>query len=127
MTEPRPGDPVLHLVAGVERGAPKARFLYGISRVASPCKEVSEEPPRAGEWAGRGTYYRIDLGGYQELEPKPRMQEVEAGLSDFILDELETLQPHHYPYMKYGDGFRGRQGVYLAQLTPDLYAVSMAV
>ena len=49
----------MHLVAGVERSAPKARFLYGISRVASPCKEVSEEPPRAGEWAGRGTYYRI--------------------------------------------------------------------
>jgi hypothetical protein len=48
--------------------------------------------------------------GYQELEPKPRMQEVEAGLSDFILDELATLEPHHYPYMKYREGFRGRQG-----------------
>jgi len=127
MTEPQPGDPILHLVAGVERSAPKARFLYGMSRVASPCKEVSEEPPRAGEWAGRGTYCRIDLEGYQELEPKPRMQEVEAGLSDFILDELETLEPHHYPYMKYGDGFRGRQGVYLARLTPDLYAALSTV
>lgn len=127
MTEPRPGDPVLHLVAGVERSAPKARFLYGMSRVASPCKEVKEEPPRAGEWAGRGTYYRIDLEGYQELDPKPRMQEVETGLSDFILDELETLEPHHYPYMKYGDGFRGRQGVYLARLTPDLYAALSTV
>ena len=81
----------------------------------------------AREWAGRGTYYRIDLEGYQELEPKPRMQEVEAGLSDFILDELETLEPHHYPYMKYGDGFRGRQGVYLARLTPDLYAALSTV
>ena len=122
MTEPRPGDPVLHLVAGVEKSAPKARFLYGISRVTSACREVKEEPPRAGDWAGRGIYYRIDLEGYQELDSKPRMQEVEAGLYDFILTELETLEPHHYPYMKYGAGFRGRQGVYLARLTPDLYA-----
>jgi hypothetical protein len=74
--------------------------------------------PRAGEWAGRGIYYRIDLEGYQELEPKPRMQEVEAGLSDFILDELATLEPHHYPYMKYGDGFRGRRRLRLRVRIP---------
>lgn len=79
------------------------------------------------EWAGRGAYYRIDLEGYQELDPKPQMQEVEAGLSDFILDELATLEPHHYPYMKYGDGFRGRQGVHLAHLTPGLYAALSTV
>ena len=127
MLEPRSGDAVLHLVAGVDRSAPKARFLYGISRVAAPCKEVMEEPPRAGDWAGRGIYYRIDLQGYQELDPKPRMQEVEAGLSDLILDELETLKPRHYPYMTYGIGFRGRQGVYLARLTPALYTALSTV
>jgi hypothetical protein len=55
------------------------------------------------------------------------MQEFEAGLSDFILDELATLEPHHYPYMKYGDGFRGRQDVYLAHLTPGLYAALSTV
>jgi hypothetical protein len=57
----------------------------------------------------------------QIFESEPRMQEVEAGLSDLILDELETLKPRYYPYMTYGDGFRGRQGVYLARLTPALY------
>jgi predicted HNH restriction endonuclease len=55
------------------------------------------------------------------------MEEPEAGVSDFILYELETHDPPHYPYMKYGDGFRGRQGVYLARLTPDLYAALSTV
>ena len=127
MLEPLPGDPVLHLVAGVDRGAPKARFLYGFSRVRSACIEVTEEPPRAGDWSGRGAYYRIDLEGYRELDPKPRMHEVEAGLSELIMDELAVLKPRYYPYMQYGEGFRGRQGVYLAQLTPTLYEALSAI
>ena len=33
----------------------------------TPFRELKEEPPSPGPWAGRSSYYRIDLKGYQQF------------------------------------------------------------
>lgn len=121
MREPRPGDHVFHMVAGVSSSRPRDRYLFGRSLVSSAVRELATEPPNAGAWAGRPSYYRIELSGYVEAADKVAMDDVERVLHELILDELAD-RPKYYPYAPYRDGFRGAQGIYLTKLTPALAA-----
>lgn len=119
MREPEPGEPVLHMVSGVDAASPKTRYLFGRSTIAKKAATVREGPPLPGDWAGHDAYFRIELSGFQEASPKPRLDEIERGLSSLILNDLGKGH-EHYPYMRYRNSFRGRQGAYLARLTPIL-------
>lgn len=122
MSQPSPGDIVFHLVRGVEKTRPKERFLLGVSKVKSKCETRLAPPPKPGDWADRDSYYRIDLEDYSPLQVPVSLAQIEEALSELILEDLEGA-PKFYPYMKYKSdarGFRGRQGAYLAKLTPGL-------
>lgn len=125
LREPASGEVVYHLVRGVDASRPKQRFLYGRSWIKSPCRKLKTAPPNAGQWAGRDAYYRIDLEGFQLLPTPISLSGIEDAISSLILEELDRA-PKYFPYMKYRTdprGFRGRQGAYLAKLTPSLASV----
>src|SRR5262249_22601718 len=58
MREPKIDDIVIHI---------KDAELVGWSYVSAPYRELTEGPPNPGQWAGRPSYYRIDLKNYQEF------------------------------------------------------------
>lgn len=120
MREPDVGDVIFHWVAGVIPSAPRRRFLWGRSIVTAPAIETDVQPPMAGVWAGRAAYYRIDLGDFQRLEPAPNMDPIESELSELILRDVLGNRPKHYPYVRYQEGFRIAQGIYLTRLSPTL-------
>lgn len=119
MRSPRPRDRVLHLVSGYIRETPKKRFLYGSSIVEAAAQIVTSEPPSAGNWKGAGSYYRIDLTAFRELDTKHDMDVVESSMGEVILSDIQD-RPKYYPYVPYRDGYRGAQGLYLAKLTHSL-------
>jgi hypothetical protein len=114
MREPQPDDVVIHINDGK---------LTGWSRVAAPFVELADGPPNPGQWAGRSSYYRIDLKDYCEFptqQPtKQFIEQNEAALSD----ELRTDDPKRYPFILYNEGVRRAQGDYLSRCTPKLYAL----
>src|SRR5215218_1870244 len=64
MREPVRGSLVLHAYHDHwPEGATETR-ICGQSIVSQAHKEVIEEPPSPGSWAGMSPYYRIDLEGY---------------------------------------------------------------
>jgi len=62
----------------------KGHMVIGTSKVESSSRIVDVEPPSANEWSGYGTYYRVDLKDYKQLE-KP------VYLQKFINDEADIL------------------------------------
>lgn len=119
MRLPRPGDRVFHFVAGLTPNSPRRRFLWGRSRVKASPVEVTERPSAPGAWGEAEAYYKIAVENLEQFETPIPMEEVEARHGAIILHDLEG-RPKHYPYIRYGDGFRGAQGIYLAKLTPAL-------
>jgi 5-methylcytosine-specific restriction protein B len=114
MREPQIDDLVIHINNG---------DLVGWSRVAAPVREVKESPPNPGEWAGRTSYFRIDLKNYEAF-PRliPRSEFIHKHHTE-IHDELKGDAPEHYPFNLYGEKgeIRPRQGAYLSRCTPKLY------
>ena len=115
-------DLVLHFYKNTWERETSAEFrLCGYSRVAEPCKEVETEPPKAGEWAGRTSYYRTELEEFRELERALsipvflRAHEVE------IREEMRRGAPSAYPFADDPRGLRLSQGKYLTACTPTLY------
>ena len=122
MREAQPGDVVIHAVQDNWEGGPKESRIAGWSVVKEACREVTEEPPRAGEWAGRGSYYMVQLTGFNEVEhPTP--------LGDFFdtnADELAGIKEQYSEaVMFYGKGRHGvpwmiAQGKYFSEVPPEL-------
>lgn len=123
MREPVAGDRVFHWVAGVEASKPRRRLFWGSSRVAAAAASTQQEPPNAGKWAGRSSYYRIELEDFRFNSIQPAMDEIERGLSETIFREITNDRPKHYPYVRYQDGFRIAQGIYLTKLSSRLAEV----
>jgi hypothetical protein len=120
MREPARGDAVFHWVAGVQPAKPRRRFLWGRSRVARSAMTTNTEPPSPGTWGGRSAYYRINLTGFEALTTPPSLDDIEDGLFDLILSEVLADRAKHYPYVRYREGFRVAQGIYLTRLSPRL-------
>lgn len=72
-------DLVIHSVK-----ASKGHMIVGMSKVENACTVVDVEPPSANEWSGYGTYYRVDLKDYKQLEKSVYLQK-------FINDEANIL------------------------------------
>src|SRR5262249_19830308 len=85
MREPNPDDLVLH----VDNGR-----LVGWSRVAGPYQETTQGPPLPGRWAGRPSYYRIDLKDYREFSRPISVQDFIEQNRAAIEQELKTDEPN---------------------------------
>ena len=120
MRQPRIGNLVLHFLEATWPDGISETRLCGISRVASSYTETSIEPPQAGNWAGRNTYYRIELSNFTEIQPTLPLREFSKTYSTEILAELGEDHPRHYPFAKYRDEVRTTQGIYLTHITPRL-------
>jgi AAA domain (dynein-related subfamily) len=115
MREPQIDDLVIHVNDGV---------LVGWSYVASPFREVTDEPPSPGEWAGRSGYYRIELKGYHEFPSSVPLSTFIEHHRASIQTELQKDTPRRYPFILYRENdVRHAQGVYLARCTPKLYGM----
>src|SRR5215218_8946380 len=67
MREPEPGDLVLHFYKDRWLDGTTETRLCGCSFVAKAYREVMQEPPSPGDWAGMAPYYRIELEGYESF------------------------------------------------------------
>lgn len=68
MREPRVGDRVLPFLKTQWPDQREDTRIAGASRVAAPCREVTNQPPQAGGWGERGAYHRIDLADYTPFQ-----------------------------------------------------------
>lgn len=125
MRQPKPGDVVYHLVAGLPDKPPRRRYLWGRSIVAQAVAIVGERPSAPGSWGNAEAYYKIALERCEPLAAPVPMDEIEARHLQDIMDDLSE-RPKHYPYAKYDEGYRGSQGIYLAKLSARLDAAFSA-
>jgi hypothetical protein len=113
MREPEPGDLVIHI--------DNSEFV-GWSYVAAPFRELENTPPSPGRWAGRPSYYRIDLSGYHEFPKKVQRADFIKKYNTVIREELDKGRPSGYPFvLRKGKEIRYGQGTYLGRCTPKLY------
>src|SRR5262249_54316083 len=112
MRESEADDLVIHINDG---------NLVGWSYVSAPFRELTEGPPSPGQWAGRPSYYRIDLKAYQPFpHPIPLTEFFEKNNVE-IEEELKKDAPKRYPFIWYGGKeIRLAQGAYLTRCTPKL-------
>ena len=116
MREPQIDDLVIHINDG---------DFVGWSYVSAPFREVKESPPSPGQWAGRPSYYRIELKSYQEFPRSIPLKEFVEKNRAAIQEELKEDAPKRYPFILYGEKeeVRHAQGAYLTRCTPKLYAL----
>jgi 5-methylcytosine-specific restriction protein B len=114
MREPKIDDLVLHINDGE---------LVGWSYVAAPYRELTEGPPSPGPWAGRSSYYRIDLKNYQSFPRSIPLTEFVAQNHAALEQELTIDSPKRYPFILYNGKVRRAQGAYLTRCTPELYSL----
>lgn len=116
MREPQIDDLVIHINNG---------DLVGWSYVSAPFRELTDGPPSPGQWAGRSSYYRIDLKDYQEFPTSIPLKEFVEKNRAAIEGELKKDAPKRYPFILYGEKeeIRHAQGAYLTRCTPMLYGL----
>jgi len=123
MRRPRPGDLVLHFYA--QRwpdGAHESR-LAGRSLVKASTREVQDEPPSPGDWAGMSPYQRIELTGYEPFSSPLPLRTLVEEYGEEIRGDLLNSAPRFYPFNRWGSKVRTVQGIYLAAATAGLYGV----
>jgi 5-methylcytosine-specific restriction endonuclease McrA len=121
--EPGPGDLLLHLYKHSWPDGVTETRLCGRSLVSKACREVTDEPPSPGVWAGMSPYYRIDL---QEYEPFAAPLPVSVLLQEYgeeIRQDALENRPKYYPFAKYRGTVQLTQGMYLSRCTPILYQI----
>src|SRR5262245_9191954 len=89
MREPRPGDLVLHCLDSI---------ICGQSNVRASYREVAEEPPSPGPWAGMSPYYRIEVGDYRDFSRPYPLGQLTREHEEEIRADLADNDPHRYPF-----------------------------
>jgi len=99
--------------------------LVGWSYVSAPFRELKESPPSPGQWAGRPSYYRIELKSYQDFPRSIPLKKSIENNRTAIREELKKDAPKRYSFTLYGEKeeVRHAQGAYLTRCTPKLYAL----
>jgi len=120
MREPVPGDLVIHFYKHRWPDGLLDTRICGKSTVESKYREVREEPPSPGDWAGRGSYYRIDLKDYKSFPRALPLSTFRNYYKADIKEDIEENNPRHYPFDRNG---RTNQGTYLSKCTPKLYDI----
>lgn len=123
MRELQRADRVLHIYHDSwPDGATDSR-LCGQSTVAALYREVDDEPPSPGDWAGMTPYYRIDLTDYTAFPSPLPMSTIVSRYGEEIRQDLKDTRPTYYPFTTHGDSLRTVQGIYLARATPGLLQI----
>ncbi len=123
MRDPLPRDLVLHFYEDTWPDGSTETRLSGASLVAAVVREVSTEPPSAGQWTGMAPYYRIDLRDYGPFDAPVPLSTLVREYEDELLADLRENEPRYYPFNTHGASVRTVQGIYLARCTPALYAL----
>jgi hypothetical protein len=90
--------------------------------LSGPYREVNNEPPSPSPWAGRKSYYRIDLKGYHEFPQSLPLATFIQKHSTALGEEIADDKPDRYPFILYRpNDVRHAQGAYLTRCTPKLY------
>ena len=98
--------------------------LTGLSRTIGPYREVQQQPPSPGQWAGMAPYYRIDLTGYKEFRRPMPLKELFRLFGGEIKDEIGSNRIPGYPFtLNDLTGKLSQRQTYLSRLTPQLYKV----
>ena len=125
MREPATGDLVLHFYTDQWPDGILESRMCGWSIVETSYEETHEEPPLAGDWSGRDTYYRIDLTDYNDFSDPMPLHLITTEYEDAIRSDLVENRILFYPFTTYGDNIRTNQGIYLSRCTPNLYVILM--
>jgi len=128
MREVQAGDLVLHVLENEwEPGSTEHRFA-GRSLVSASYESRETPPPSPGDWANQSPYYRVPLRDYA---PFPEAISLAAfiGLFDRELRADLKRRPTYYPFTLYAGGtqVRLRQGGYINECTPGLFALVQTV
>ena len=123
MKEAKPCDLILHNYKYSPDGKPSRPYLCGISIVAKPASITTEEPPIAGDWSGRGEYYRIELTDYQQLDSPLDFGVFTKSYVTRLAEQLEHNVPKFFPFTVSGGFVRYNQGMYLTKIPGQLYAL----
>ena len=126
MRLPAAGHAVLHFVTDHWPDGSHEKRVQGFSEVIGSAIETAEEPPRAGRWAGRRSYYRIPLNNYLPLQPALSLRTLEDVYANEILAEIAEDAPRYFPFIRYRQTVRLAQGAYLSEATPKLVSLIMA-
>ncbi len=119
MREINAGDHVIHLVRYAP-GGNSDRLLFGISKATSKAVETKEEPPNAGEWAGRTNYYVVDLAEFERVAPPLSIGRLIDEFGEKIAAEkASAVGGRNFPFVVRTDGIRPDQS-YLAKATKGL-------
>ena len=68
------GDLILHFYEDSWFGGEDTYHFCAYSIVSSTCAERTDEPPKAGEWAGRGKYLRVELKNFTPFDKRLRLK-----------------------------------------------------
>src|ERR1043166_9136677 len=113
MREPKADDLVIHINDG---------NLVGWSYVSTPYSVTADSPPSPAQWAGRPSYYRIDLRDFREFPRTLPLSEFIRTNRSAIDQEIREDAPKRYLFILYsGKEVRHAQGAYLTRCTPKLY------
>lgn len=123
MREPRSGDQVIHIYHQLWPDGVEDTRVAGMSMVTRPFKEVSEEPPSPGDWAGMSPYYRIDLRDYQPFTNPLGIHILLSVYGGDIRADLVENRYRFYPFNTYGEDIRTVQGIYLARCSEILLGI----
>jgi hypothetical protein len=121
MREPTKNDLVLHFYHNTYPDDVTETRISGKSIVKAPCKEIIEEPPNAGDWAGMSPYYRIELENYVSFKNPLPLNTLIDLYKDEIRREIIQSHPKFYPFNTHDESIRTVQGIYLAQCTSFLF------
>jgi len=113
-----PGDSVIHVVDGA---------ICGASEAASHAKEVNAEPPNAGKWAGRSSYYVVTLRGYREVSAALALSSFLEENAEATANDMEAFEGPGYPFQRSGKGgLQAKLGGYVFPCTEAIYEMLRA-
>ena len=123
MRRPVKGDLVLHFYDHKWGEKSSETRLCGYSIVAKEYAIVFEEPPSPGNWAGRESYYRVNLRDYTDfIAPVPISTLIEE-YGDEIRRDIMENEPEFYPFTTNRNPVSTVQGIYLTQATAILFGI----
>ena len=125
MREPIENDLVIHILKDFHDGEAKRSHFVGFSYIASSVEITNEEPPSAGKWANRGSYYRLNTRNYATFETPIRVDRMLEDFEPELRAEIEASRdgnPHYLPFTLYRSMLRLNQGMYLTRCTPQLFS-----
>lgn len=126
MRKPQPGDLVLHFVFSRWPDGARERRLIAYSTVKTGCQTVPHEPPSPGQWAGRSSYYRIDIENYTELPTQLSTDQFAQKHEADLLSELRDGTQSNHPFSAFGEGARLNAGLYLRRCSERLYRLLLS-